>query len=159
MNGDEMHANGLLHRRTDWLPIDVVLSTYKSYSGAGVYMVRQVEDQTVIYVGRGGDNRLIKRLGEYIAGHDLNGLGRALINAALNDVEWLRERLREVENGHVADAVEWMRASVTRESLQVCLLLTFTDQAAIDLEKELIQQHESTLWNAEVVRRRRIAPS
>lgn len=76
----------------------------------GVYMAREGTAGPIVYVGMAGERAgrtgtgtpkgLRGRLGVYASGKGLaSGLGEAVMDRALADPGWLRERLTEVESG------------------------------------------------------------
>ena len=69
----------------------------------GVYLAREGLDGPIVYAGMAGERRgqgIRGRLNVYGSGKALaSGLGEAVMDRALADVHWLRERLDDVEQG------------------------------------------------------------
>ena len=108
----------------------------------------------MFYVGYADKRWVRARLNEYFSGSDLNGLGVVVLDLALNDAEWLRPRLKAVEDKHPTEAVRWMKDAMERKDIQFSILFTDSPEEAKELEDEMIERHCSTLLNRAVIKRR-----
>jgi len=76
-----------------------------------VYLAREGLYGPIVYVGMAGERRgqgIRGRLNVYGRGKALvSGLGEAVMDRALANVHWLRERLADVEHGRPARAKAW----------------------------------------------------
>jgi hypothetical protein len=95
------------------------------------------------------------RLNVYSRGKGLvSGLGEAVMDRALADAGWLRERLAEVEQGRPMRAKAWGQAAIARANLHVCWAVTVDGRSASELERAVLFALESgELWNRARVRR------
>lgn len=113
-------------------------------------MLQQRSAPTVVYVGSAGERRgqgLRGRLRVYSTGKGLvSGLGEAAFDRALADPEWVRARLREIEDGSPRRAKEWGRLAIERADLEVRWTTAADKKSAEALEERVIAQHEG-LWN------------
>lgn len=130
----------------DFTPETVRLSP----TSPGVYMFRQGE--RLVYVGRAGERSgrgLRGRLTIYVLGRaPHSGLGSLALERALQDALWLRERLQEVEAGHMLTVQAWSRLAVERAGLQVCWSTTSTAEAGVALERMVLDTlRDEDLWN------------
>lgn len=121
----------------------------------GVYMARD-SGGSIVYVGRAGERAgsgkpqgLRGRLNVYVSGKGLaSGLGEAVLDRALADATWLRDRVAEVEAGEPRRAKAWGRAALERSDLHVRWATTPDGATAASLEAELIGVlREQGLWN------------
>ena len=77
-----------------------------------------------------------------------SGLGEAVMDRALADVHWLRERLDDVEQGRPLRAKAWGQAAFARANLHVCWAITGDRRSAFELERAvLIALNHGDLWN------------
>jgi hypothetical protein len=104
----------------------------------GVYRVRHRETGHELYVGCTHRRPVVERLREYMAGRDLNGLGEAVLDLALNDADWLQSRLDDVRAGKSARAVHWAQAALQRADVEVSLAFTEPGEDARELESSTI---------------------
>ena len=151
---EKVSARGVPYRQTVWQPLTAAIASNKSNKSAGVYLARYADTEIVFYVGYAGVRGVPARLTEYAGGNDLNGLGVAALNLALNDAEWIRQRLDDVESGKSADAVQWMRDALVRVPIEISILSAGGPPEAKKLEDEMIELYEPTLLNRAVVRKR-----
>jgi hypothetical protein len=89
------------------------------------------------------------RLSVYATGKGLvSGLGEAVMDRALADVHWLRERTVDVERGRPLRAKAWGQAAFARANLHVCWAITEDRRSAFELERAVLLALESgDLWN------------
>lgn len=118
----------------------------------GVYLAKQGPDGRKVYVGYGGERRgegIRGRLDMYIRlGGLATGLGRAVFDRALADLDWMRERTARIEAGRPDIALEWGRAAMEWADVHICWTNTVDGTAARQLEKRIIRSLEgSGLWN------------
>ena len=74
--------------------------------------------------------------------------GEAVMDRALADVHWLRERLADVEQGRPLRAKAWGQAVFARANLHVCWAITGNRRRAFELERAvLLALNRSDLWN------------
>jgi hypothetical protein len=123
-----------------------------------VYLAREGSDGPIVYVGMAGERRgqgIRGRLNVYSRGKALvSGLGEAVMDRALADTGWLRERLAEVEQGRPMRATAWGQAAIARANLHVCWAVTVDRRSASELEQAVLFALESgELWNRAHVRR------
>lgn len=116
----------------------------------GVYMFKQ--GSRLVYVGRAGERSgrgLRGRLTIYVSGRaPHSGLGSLALERALQDALWLRERLQEVEAGHMLTVRAWSRLAVERAELQVCWCTTSTAEAGVAMERAVLDAlRDEDLWN------------
>ena len=89
----------------------------------------------------------------HLQGHDLNGLAEVMLSLALNNPQWINERLLDVADDKCADAVELMRAAINRIPIEISILVTSEDEAKT-LEDEMIEHYKPQLLNRAVRRNR-----
>ena len=123
-----------------------------------MYLAREGLDGPIVYVGMAGERRgqgIRGRLSVYRRGKALvSGLGEAVMDRALADSDWLRERLAEVEQGRPMRATAWGQAAIARANLHVCWAITVDGRGASELERAVLFSLESgELWNRAHVRR------
>ncbi|RSD16597.1 hypothetical protein EIY87_21785 [Amycolatopsis eburnea] len=77
-----------------------------------------------------------------------SGLGEAVFDRALADPAWLRDRLKEAEQGCARRAARWGILAFERADLHICWTVTSDGTAARSLEKRvLVALKNHTLWN------------
>jgi hypothetical protein len=139
---------------TTWRPLVEVVKDTTLPDQPGVYRVRHRESRLEFYVGCTHIRPVVDRLREYMAGRDLNGLGEAVLDLAVNDAEWLQYRLVEVRAGRSARTVHWARAALERADVEVSLAFTQPEEDRRELEAKTIdllpQEH---LRNKAVLRK------
>lgn len=118
----------------------------------GVYVMRMGRAGPVVYVGMAGERNgrgLRGRLGVYASGKAaVSGCGEAALNRALADLDWLRDRLAEVEAGRPRTAKQWARAAIDHWDLYVCWATAADRTEAIGLERLVLAELDlTTLWN------------
>jgi hypothetical protein len=118
----------------------------------GVYLAREGLDSLIVYAGMAGERRgqgIHGRLNVYGSGKALvSGLGEAVMDRALADVDWLRERLAEVEQGRPVRAKAWGQAALVRANLNICWATTADRRSALELERAVLRALDSgDLWN------------
>ena len=118
----------------------------------GVYMARQGNAGPIVYVGMAGQRRgrgIRGRLTGYGSGRALaSGLGEAVLDRALADPSWLRERLAEIEAGEPMRALAWGRAALVRADLHIRWAIAADRVAARSLESAVLGAlREVALWN------------
>jgi len=137
-----------------WVPFEDALAAASLLPG--VYMAREGSDGPVVYVGMAGERPgggrpkgLRGRLGVYVTGKGLvSGLGEAVMDRALADAGWLRQRLAEVEAGSPMRAKEWGRSAFARAGLQLRWAVTADRATAVALERRIqAVLARSGLWN------------
>lgn len=118
----------------------------------GVYLAREGANGALVYVGMAGERRgqgIRGRLTIYARGRALaSGLGEAVLDRALSDTNWLRERMTEADRDEPRRAKEWGVLAFERADLHVCWAVTADRSTAADLERRVItalQRHQ--LWN------------
>ena len=117
-----------------------------------MYLAREGLDGPIVYVGMAGERRgqgIRGRLNVYGSGKAVvSGLGEAVMDRALADVHWLRERLAEVELGRPLRATAWGQAAFARAKLHVCWAITGDRNSALELEQAVLLAFDSAaLWN------------
>jgi hypothetical protein len=133
-----------------WVPLAVARA--EAPTAPGVYLAREGSDGPIVYVGMAGERRgrgIRDRLNVYSTGKGLvSGLGEAAMDRALADPAWLRERLREVEQGHPMRAKAWGQAALTRADLHICWAVTGDRLSALALERAVLRTLTNVeLWN------------
>ncbi|UUN30277.1 hypothetical protein [Streptomyces sp. FIT100] len=117
----------------------------------GVYLARRGPDGPLVYVGRAGErggSGLCGRLRRYTSGKALaSGLGEAVLDRALADPAWLRERLAEVEGGRAMRATSWGKAALAWADIHVCWAVAESGEAAAALEKQVLALKTEQWWN------------
>lgn len=144
--------HGTVGKLGDWSPWrDFTPGTVRSApTSPGVYLFKQ--DERLVYVGRAGERSgkgLRGRLTIYVSGRaPHSGLGSLALERALQDAQWLRERLEDVEAGHPLTVQAWSRLAVERAGLQVCWCTTSTAEAGVALERGVLDAlRDEDLWN------------
>ena len=115
----------------------------------GVYLFRQ--GGSLVYVGRAGERSgkgLRGRLTIYVSGRaPHSGLGNLALERALQDAEWLSDRLTQLRAGTVLTVQQWSTLAVQRAELEVCWSTTGADEA-VALERAVLNAlREADLWN------------
>ncbi|MET8994327.1 hypothetical protein [Amycolatopsis sp. NPDC004169] len=89
------------------------------------------------------------RLTVYARGKALaSGLGEAVLDRALADSRWLRDRIREVDGGSTRRATQWGVLAFERADLHISWAVTANGPTARALEKEILSAlAEHALWN------------
>jgi hypothetical protein len=133
-----------------WVPLGVARAT--APTRPGVYVVREGVDGPIVYVGMAGERRgegIRGRLTVYSSGKGMvSGLGEAVMDRALADAAWLRERLREVEQSRPMRAKAWARAALARADLLVRWTVTPDRPSALALERAVLHALDDVeLWN------------
>lgn len=116
----------------------------------GVYLFQQ--QGRLVYVGRAGERSgkgLRGRLTIYVSGRaPHSGLGNLALERALQDPQWLRSRLKEVESGTTLTVQQWSRLAVERADLLVSWSTTETTEEGAALERAVLDAlSEEELWN------------
>lgn len=143
-----------LARWSDWMPFADAIDAAPRLPG--VYMARSGSSGPIVYVGMAGERAggsrpqgLRGRLMVYLSGKGLaSGLGEAILDRALADPEWLRDRLDEVEAGNPMRAKLWGRAAIQRSDLHIRWATTANRDTARHLEVRCIGVlGGQELWN------------
>lgn len=117
----------------------------------GVYLARRGQSGPIVYVGMSGERQgegLRGRIRRYTSGKALaSGLGEAVFDRALADLDWVRERLAEVESGQPMRATGWGKAALTWADLHVCWAITADGEAARVLEEQVLSLESVDWWN------------
>jgi hypothetical protein len=118
----------------------------------GVYLAREGLDGPIVYAGMAGERRgqgIRGRLSVYATGKGLvSGLGEAVMDRALADVHWLKERTVDVERGRPLRAKAWGQAAFARANLHVRWAITEDRRSAFELERAVLLVLDSgDLWN------------
>jgi hypothetical protein len=116
----------------------------------GVYLFGQ--GSALVYVGHAGErsgNGLRGRLTIYVSGRaPHSGLGNLALERALQDAEWLRRRLAELESGTRRNLQDWSALAVRDAGLKVCWSSTASKQEAAELERAVLDAlRGEVLWN------------
>lgn len=147
----------LLGTWTPWVAFGDALST--APAEPGVYLAREGTTKQIVYVGMAGERRglsntgkpkgLRGRLSVYARGKALaSGLGEAVLDRALADSGWLRERLNEVDAGQAHRAQTWGRLAFDRARLEIQWCTTPDRASARALELAVLAALADTdLWN------------
>lgn len=134
-----------------WVPLTTAVSSAPLLPG--VYMARQGgPGGDIVYVGMAGERRghgIRGRLAIYGSGKGLvSGLGEAVFDRALADVDWLTDRLREVRAGQSRRAKEWGRAAFAWADLELRWRTVADRAAALTLELSVLRELPNhPLWN------------
>jgi hypothetical protein len=115
----------------------------------GVYLFRQ--GGSLVYVGRAGERSgkgLRGRLTIYVSGRaPHSGLGNLALERALQDADWLSERLTQLQAGTALTVQQWSALAVQRAALQVCWSPTEAKEA-VALERAVLDAlRGADLWN------------
>ena len=148
----DAEPHGIVATLGDWSPWEdfTPATVHTAPTSPGVYIFKQ--DSRLVYVGRAGERSgrgLKGRLTIYVSGRaPHSGLGSLALERALQDAQWLRERLEEVEAGHLLTVQAWSRLAVERAALQVCWCTTSTAAAGVALERAVLDAlRDEDLWN------------
>ena len=133
-----------------WVPLATARTTAPTLPG--VYLACEGADGPIVYVGMAGERRgqgIRGRLTVYSTGKGMvSGLGEAAMDRALADPAWLRERLREVEQGRPLRAKAWAQAALARADLRVRWTVTPDRASALALERSVLDALDDVdLWN------------
>ena len=115
----------------------------------GVYLFRQ--GGSLVYVGRAGERSgkgLRGRLTIYVSGRaPHSGLGNLALERALQDADWLSERLTQLQAGTALTVQQWSALAVQRADLEVCWSPTGAKEA-VALERAVLDAlRGADLWN------------
>jgi hypothetical protein len=115
----------------------------------GVYLAATTTE--LVYVGMAGDRRgagLRGRMTAYCTGKAaVLGLGRAVLDRALDDEGFLSRRLAAVAGREWLDAKGWVALAMREAGLSLCWATTVDRDTAVDLEKHVLAAlHEQQLW-------------
>lgn len=144
---------GTLDEQVEWSPWRPLLEAAPDAPREpGVYMARQGPDGPVVYVGMAGERRgqgVRGRLRIYTSGKGLvSGLGEAAFDRAVADPNFVRERLRTMEDSGPERGKLWGRAALLRADLWVRWATASDPAAAAALELRTIRSlHGVPLWN------------
>jgi hypothetical protein len=142
---------------SEWVPFGEALAAAPLVPG--VYIAREGPTGPVVYVGMAGERAgrtgtgtpkgLRGRLSVYLSGKGLaSGLGEAVMDRALADPVWLRQRLSEAEAGEPLRAKAWGRAAFERAQLHVRWTTTPDKASAAILEGQVLAALcDADLWN------------
>ncbi|MEU4807187.1 hypothetical protein [Actinosynnema sp. NPDC023587] len=131
-----------------WVPFDVLPVAAPRLPGVYLAAVAGV----LVYVGMAGDRRGAGLRGRMIAYRTgkaaVSGLGRAVLDRAFNDQDFLTRRLTALTTGQRLDAKGWAALAVKEAGLWLCWATTADRAAAVQLEHDVLtalrRQH---LWN------------
>jgi hypothetical protein len=118
----------------------------------GVYLARQGSDGGLVYVGMAGERRgrgIQGRLTVYRRGKGaVSGLGEAVLDRALADPGFVRQRLDELLGGSTKRASIWAQDALTWADLHIRWTVTKDRAAAAALERVLLDALRTMpLWN------------
>ena len=118
----------------------------------GVYLARQGTAGRLVYVGMAGERRgqgIRGRLTVYRRGKAaVSGLGEAVFDRALADVDFVRQRLDELREGTTKRAAAWARDAFTWADLHIRWAVTKDRSSAAALERKVLAAlHAMPLWN------------
>jgi hypothetical protein len=141
---------GELAEWSDWMPF--ALACTVAPRQPGVYLAREGLDGPIVDAGMAGERRgqgIRGRLNVYGRGKAVvSGLGEAVMDRALADVHWLRQRLADVEQGNPMRATAWGQAAFARADLHICWAVTMDRRSAADLERAVLHALDrGNLWN------------
>lgn len=133
-----------------WVPFE--RAVIEAPTSPGVYLAREGANGAIVYVGMAGERRgsgIRGRLTAYASGRGLvSGLGEAVLDRALADPDWVRDRLDEVQQGRPARAKVWARMAIDRASLHMRWAEALDPHAARDLELAVLGALTGVpLWN------------
>ena len=131
-----------------WNPFDVLPAAAPRLPG--VYLAATTAG--LVYVGMTGDRRgagLRGRMTAYCTGKAaVSGLGRAVLDRALNEERFLTKRLVALTAGERLDAKGWAAVAMQEAGLWLCWATTADRATALALEKRVLTAlHEQPLWN------------
>jgi hypothetical protein len=118
----------------------------------GVYLARQGLSGGLVYVGMPGERRgqgIRGRLTVYRRGKGaVSGLGEAVLDRALADADFVRERLNELARGRPKRAAAWAQDALAWADLHVRWAVTDDRSAAAVLERAVLDALQGVpLWN------------
>lgn len=118
----------------------------------GVYMAALPGSGEIIYVGMAGERHgqgLRGRLAAYQSGRGVvSGFGAAAMDRALQDVDWLRGRLSDLEAGIAASTRDWATAAIVRINPHIRWTTTPDRHSARELERRVLAAlANDDLWN------------
>lgn len=105
-----------------------------------------------MYVGRAGERSgkgVRGRLTIYVSGRaPHSGLGNLALERALQDPDWLHDRVADVEAGKRLTVQAWSLLALERAQLDVCWSSTATPDDAVALERAVLDALTGQpLWN------------
>ncbi|RKN56158.1 hypothetical protein D7193_11545 [Micromonospora costi] len=117
-----------------------------------MYLARQTANGPLVYVGMAGERRgrgIKGRLTVYYRGKAaVSGLGEAALDRALADLQWLRQRVAEVEAGQARRAASWAQEAIHHADLHISWATTADRESAVALERRaLATLVDASLWN------------
>ncbi len=133
-----------------WLPFhDAAVSAPRL---PGVYLARQGQDGTLVYVGMAGERRgqgIRGRLTVYRRGKAaVSGLGEAVLDRALADATFVQEHLEQLLAGQPKRAAVWAQDALRWADLHIRWAVTVDRPAAVTLERAVLDASAaSPLWN------------
>jgi hypothetical protein len=139
---------GALATWSAWIRFDLLPAAVPRLPG--VYLAANTTQ--IVYVGMAGDRRgtgLRGRMTAYCTGKAaVSGLGRAVLDRALNDEDFVARRLASLVAGQRLDAQGWAALAMQEARLSLCWATTSDRATAVDLEKHVLDAlHEQQLWN------------
>jgi hypothetical protein len=134
---------------SDWKPFTAE-TVRTAPTTPGVYLFRQ--QSSLVYVGRAGERSgkgLRGRLIIYVSGRaPHSGLGNLALERALQDADWLRSRVAELDAGDRRTVQDWSALAVQRARLDVCWSPTAVANDAVTLERAVLDGlRDEALWN------------
>ena len=138
---------------SEWIPFSEAVASAPRESG--VYMAREGETGEIVYIGMAGERSgsgkpqgIRGRLASYASGKGLvSGLGEAVLDRALADADWVKERLVELDTKGSRRAKQWGVEAFVRADLHIRWTTTEDKAAAVILEDRLVRSANGTLWN------------
>jgi hypothetical protein len=143
----------LVERLANWSPwLPFADTVARAPRLPGVYLARQGSDGGLVYVGMAGERRgqgIHGRLTVYRRGKGaVSGLGEAVLDRALADPDFVRQRLDELVGGTSKRATVWAQDAITWADLHVRWAVTEDRPAAAALERIVLDALRTTpLWN------------
>ncbi len=133
-----------------WLPFDDAAVSAPRLPG--VYLARQGQDGTLVYVGMAGERRgqgIRGRLTVYRRGKAVvSGLGEAVLDRALADATFVQGRLEQLLAGQPKRAAVWAQDALRWADLHIRWAVTVDRPAAVTLERAVLDASAaSPLWN------------
>jgi hypothetical protein len=115
-------------------------------------MARQGTDGGLVYVGMAGERRgqgIRGRLTVYRRGKGaVSGLGEAVLDRALADVDFVQGQLNDLLVGQAKRAAVWAQDAFTWADLHIRWAVTPDKSAAAALERAILQAAQAMpLWN------------